>query len=734
MIREKEDTLYIVMPAYNEEDNIRQVVVSWLRILKYGSGKSRLVVADSGSTDKTHDILLELKKKNKQLEILEDTDQFHGPKVIALYRYAIEKGADYIFQTDSDGQTDPGEFNTFWIDRKKYDGIIGYRKKRGDGRVRAFVERVVCCLLNVFFGVNVPDANAPFRLMSASMVKKYIYRISPDYALPNIILTAYFARFKEKILFKMISFAPRTKGNNSINVKKIIKIGFESLFAFFSFRKDMRILEIGSEVKFKNDKRKKIGVIICFGLLSFILIVISPAFFWNSDSPMTDSSVFLTIGRQMKNGEVPYANTFDHKGPLLYLINYFGIMIEDISGIFVFEFFAVFFTLFFIFKIVKLKVSNYTFSVVLTIILFSPFISFYLSDWGNLVEQYALPFISFSLYIFLKYFMNKNVSVLEITFVGAAFASVLLLRVNMVGVWAVFCPAVLVKDIYRKNYTGLRRNIAFFSFGALLVIMPIVIWLLSIGAFSAFIDAYVSFNMEYSDVDAKNVFSSILFFMDNMIIFLSFVLTFYYAIRDRKDRIMILYLGAFVAAFIAACISGKCFLHYGMTLVPLVVFPFASLFADIEDSSQFDTVGVVSLLFLMFLVSPIWLDVTKLLCGGKKENNYGRELISKICEYIEEKTNSDDKIIVYGNWNQIYIRCNRLPASRYSYQFPITDVRPTIMDEFYNDLLINKPKVFVVQPGFMNQRTEAFLRENGYGEAWSEDVSDGAKVYFLIRG
>ena len=116
------DVLYVVMPAYNEEDNIEQVVTDWIKVLKYGSKESRLVVADSGSKDKTHDILLKLKKKFSQLEILCKTNQYHGPKVIALYKYAIEKGADYIFQTDSDGQTDPAEFEGFWRERNK---IIG---------------------------------------------------------------------------------------------------------------------------------------------------------------------------------------------------------------------------------------------------------------------------------------------------------------------------------------------------------------------------------------------------------------------------------------------------------------------------------------------------------------------------------------------------------------------------------------------------------------------------------
>ena len=51
------DTLYIVMPAYNEEDNIIDVVSSWYPILEGKDPASRLVVADSGSVDRTHELL-----------------------------------------------------------------------------------------------------------------------------------------------------------------------------------------------------------------------------------------------------------------------------------------------------------------------------------------------------------------------------------------------------------------------------------------------------------------------------------------------------------------------------------------------------------------------------------------------------------------------------------------------------------------------------------------------------
>ena len=233
------DILYIVMPAYNEEDNIIDVVTSWYPVLEGKDPASRIVVADSGSQDRTHDLLEDYKKDHPQLEVLSNTGKQHGPKVIALYDYAIKSGADFIFQTDSDGQTMPGEFDSFWQMRHGYKGIFGNRVVRGDGKSRAFVEKVVCALVKHYFRVKVPDANAPFRLMNAKTVAKYLGRLDKDYNLPNIMMTTYFVYYGEEYTFREITFRPRQGGKNSINIKKIFKIGWKALGDFRRLKKAM---------------------------------------------------------------------------------------------------------------------------------------------------------------------------------------------------------------------------------------------------------------------------------------------------------------------------------------------------------------------------------------------------------------------------------------------------------------------------------------------------------------
>ena len=65
---------------------------------------------------------------------------------------------------------------------EEYDLIIGNRTAEAMENREHMLKKVVCLLLRIYFGVKVPDANAPFRLMKADIVNKYINRM------PEIII------------------------------------------------------------------------------------------------------------------------------------------------------------------------------------------------------------------------------------------------------------------------------------------------------------------------------------------------------------------------------------------------------------------------------------------------------------------------------------------------------------------------------------------------------------------
>lgn len=181
-----------------------------------------------------------LAEERPLLHPIKKTNAGHGATVLYGYRYALKNGADYIFQTDSDGQTCPEEFYQFWENRTKYSAVIGYRHHREDGLSRIVVTKTLKLVLRLIFGLDVTDANTPFRLMDRKILEEYLPDIPKDFNLSNVMLTVLFLYNKEKVEFIPITFRPRQGGVNSINLPKITKIGIKAVKDFLIIKKGMK--------------------------------------------------------------------------------------------------------------------------------------------------------------------------------------------------------------------------------------------------------------------------------------------------------------------------------------------------------------------------------------------------------------------------------------------------------------------------------------------------------------
>ena len=232
------DKLYIVMPAYNEEANIEAVVSQWHPLVEKIGSDSRLVVMDDGSKDHTYEKLKDLQKKFPQLVGVTKENEGHGATVLRASHYAVDHGADYVFQTDSDGQTLPEEFWPLWENRQRGGLLIGQRKGREDGISRVFVTRVLRLVLFAVFRVWVKDANTPFRLMKASELEQVLKKIPEGFNLSNVIMTVIYEK-ENKVTYYPITFRPRQGGVNSINLRKISRIGWQAVKDFRRIRKEL---------------------------------------------------------------------------------------------------------------------------------------------------------------------------------------------------------------------------------------------------------------------------------------------------------------------------------------------------------------------------------------------------------------------------------------------------------------------------------------------------------------
>lgn len=231
------EKLFLIIPAYNEEETISTVIDRWHEAAVSAGSESRLVVIDDGSRDHTYEIMKQCEKKYRQLIVLTKENEGHGATIRFGYEYAIAAGADYIFQTDSDGQTLPEEFPKFWHHRKRAAMVIGNRVHRQDGLGRILVTKVLKLVLLAIFHVNVPDANTPFRLMRADVLGEQMHLIPGKYNLTNVLISVIFIKKKLGVEYLPITFRPRQGGVNSINLPKITKLGAQALRDFWRIRK-----------------------------------------------------------------------------------------------------------------------------------------------------------------------------------------------------------------------------------------------------------------------------------------------------------------------------------------------------------------------------------------------------------------------------------------------------------------------------------------------------------------
>ena len=209
-------------------------------IVENAGRESRLVIVNDGSKDNTFQIMQECAKNRPQFIPLTKENSGHGATVLWAYKYALEEGTDYIFQTDSDGQTLPEEFLPFWRERENYDMVIGHRRHRQDGISRYIVTKTLKYVIKVCFGVTVTDANTPFRLMKAETLKKNIDLIPENFNLSNVIISVIYAKKNLKVKYIPITFRPRQGGVNSINLRKISRIGIQAFSDFVKINKTLK--------------------------------------------------------------------------------------------------------------------------------------------------------------------------------------------------------------------------------------------------------------------------------------------------------------------------------------------------------------------------------------------------------------------------------------------------------------------------------------------------------------
>jgi glycosyltransferase involved in cell wall biosynthesis len=223
--------LITVIPVYNESANIESVVEEWVACLKAEVGEFQIILLNDGSKDNTGEVLARLAATHGDvLRVVNKANSGHGRTCRVGYDLALEAGAPWVFQIDSDGQCDPVHFHDFWTQRDSFDCIYGKRTVRDDGMGRVFVS--FCCRLLVWLvaGTYIRDPNVPYRLIRAKALRDALQMVPNDFDIQNVALSLALRKMGNvRWQFIPIHFRARRGGENSINYQKIIKMGFNML-------------------------------------------------------------------------------------------------------------------------------------------------------------------------------------------------------------------------------------------------------------------------------------------------------------------------------------------------------------------------------------------------------------------------------------------------------------------------------------------------------------------------
>ena len=204
-----------------------------------------------------------------------------------------------------------------------------------------------------------------------------------------------------------------------------------------------------------------------------------------------DTYIYLYTGNLIPQGLMPYRDSFDHKGPLFYLIIASGLRMWNVAGLWLVQTFLLFVSGFFAYKTARLLVSPWP----------SAFAAATALMWAALChtspETVSIPFLLVSLHCLVRYLLNGyRISGWETVLAGACFGAVLLIKANLVTLWIVFILTVTVASAVRKEFLRLTEMAALFVSGAAGVVLPILCWLYVKGAFPDFVEDYWVFNFQ----------------------------------------------------------------------------------------------------------------------------------------------------------------------------------------------------------------------------------------------
>ncbi len=397
-----------------------------------------------------------------------------------------------------------------------------------------------------------------------------------------------------------------------------------------------------------------------------------------------DANAFMTVGKSIWHGIVPYRDLFEQKGPYLYFIYAIATLISSKTfiGVYLLELLAMFINLIFVRKIIKLfyKEEKYSFLGIL-IYCFSAFFVFTFGHGGS-AEEFTLPLMFISLFYYIKYLKDKkeeNISKRILLLNGIIAGIVFWIKYSLLGFWFIFAATVCLIPLFKKDLKTAIINGLVFIAGMLLASLPCLIYFLLNHAIGDLFNIYLLVNMSsYASKTSfllkiwkmiyillGNIFGNIPYLF---LILIPLIILYKKDIFKGRKNAKIWFTLAFLFSGIMAFIGGTSYFYYGYILTPFTIIGILYII-DILNRKKIKIknyhLAILGVLFLTILL--ITSDNTKYMKW--KKSDYAQFIFADIINQSEEKT----LLNYYGLDFGLYLTTDTVPQYYYFMRNNIPD-------------------------------------------------------------
>ncbi|MHA7943408.1 glycosyltransferase [Formosa sp. 3Alg 14/1] len=160
----------IIVPVYNEEDNLLRVEQELLAYAKTASKSTKILLVNDGSKDNSQELIEAICSRNPEFEFI----SFKQNRGLSA---AIKAGFDYtntplVGYIDSDLQTAPSDFNILLQHIGEYDLVTGVRANRKDSFVKNMSSTIANGIRRSFTHDGMDDTGCPLKVIKTDYAKR----------------------------------------------------------------------------------------------------------------------------------------------------------------------------------------------------------------------------------------------------------------------------------------------------------------------------------------------------------------------------------------------------------------------------------------------------------------------------------------------------------------------------------------------------------------------------------